>query len=224
MTEQQTTRRGNLGILAGALFVLLWLAGSIAQSVSEKGTFPRPTDSMAVVHQYFEASSSAIKVNGGLQILSAVALLWFAGFLANFLHRHGRTHAGPAIVAVSGAIAAGTLLVSAATIMSLGASDLHSDAVASQILYQLAFWTGGPLHVAAFGTMILAAAYSLAGLQPQWLRITGIVIGVAGTLASLTAILPPAIAFTPIGRFLGFIWVLITTILLSTRGRTKSDR
>ena len=217
MTEQQTTRGGNLGILTGALFVLLWLAGSIAQSVSEKGIFPRPTDSMAVVHKYFEASATAIKVNGGLQILGSVALLWFAGFLTNFLRRQGKNHAGPTIVGVSGAIAAGTLLVSAATIMALGASDLHSDAVASQILYQLAFWTGGPLHVAAFGTMILAAAYSLNGVLPRWLRVAGIVIGIAGTLASLTAILPLAIAFTPIGRFLGFIWLLITTILLTAR-------
>jgi hypothetical protein len=209
MTVLQTVRKGNLGLLTGVLFVVLWLVGTIVQSAKGSGTFPRPTDSMAVVHDYFSMSGSAIKLSGGFQILSAVALLWFAGILATLLQRH--------VIAVSGAIAAGTQLLSAGAAVALGGSDLVSDPVATQILYQFSFWTGGPIHVAAFGAMVLAAAYSLGTRLPQWLSISGIVIGAAGTLASLTAVVPAAVVFTPIGRFLGFIWILITAILLSIR-------
>jgi hypothetical protein len=41
-------------------------------------------------------------------------------------------------------------------------------------------------------------------------------------LSSLTVVLPPAVILTPIGRFLGLIWLLIVTITLSLK-RSAAD-
>jgi hypothetical protein len=109
------------------------------------------------------------------------------------------------------------MLLSGGATMSLTGSDVVSDAAVTQALYQLSFWAGGPLHVAALGTMIAAAASALGGVLSKWLNVFGIVVGVLGILASLTAVVPLAIMFTPIGRFLGFLWILIATIMISVR-------
>jgi hypothetical protein len=217
MASTQVAGRRNLGVLTGALFVLLWIAGTVAQGASGSSASPRPTDSMGKVQEYFKASASGAELNAGLQILAAVALLWFAGIMAGFLRRQGRPGSTPDLVLAGGALAAGTLLLSAGVIVSLAGSDVSSDAAVTQALYQLLFWTGGPLHVAALGTMIAAAAYALGGVLPKWLNVFGLVVGVAGVLASLTVVVPPTVMFTPIGRFLGFLWMLIATIMIGLR-------
>ncbi len=121
-----------------------------------------------------------------------------------------------------GVVAAGTLLASASATLTMVTSDVTSDAAVTQALYQLSFWTGGPLHVAALGTMIAAAAYGLGGVLPKWLTVSGLVVGVAGILAGFSAVVPVAVVFTPIGRFLGLAWLLVATILIGLRRTTGS--
>lgn len=77
MTSTQGARRGNIGVLAGALFAVLWLVGTFAQSAKAGPPFPRPTDGMDVAQRFFQASGPAVTLNGGLQIVGAVALFAF---------------------------------------------------------------------------------------------------------------------------------------------------
>jgi hypothetical protein len=217
MASTEGAGRRDLGVLTGALFALLWIVGTVLQGVGSTGPFPQPTTKMGDVQAYFAASAEGAKINGGVQIVAGIALVWFAGIMAGFLRRRGRRDAAPAVVLAGGAIAAATLLLSAGAIVSLAGSDLVSDAPVAQALYQLSFWFGGPLHVAALGTMIAASAYALGGVLPKWVTIVGLVVGAAGVLSSLTVVLPPAVILTPIGRFLGLIWLLIVTITLSLK-------
>ena len=214
MASNQVAGRGNLGVLTGTLFVLLWIVATVLDS---GGSYPRPTDNMEKVQAFFKSYSSGAGTNAGVLILSAVVLLWFAGYLASFLRREGRPGSGPSLVLAAGGVASATMLLSGGATMSLTGSDVVSDAAVTQALYQLSFWAGGPLHVAALGTMIAAAASALGGVLSKWLNVFGIVVGVLGILASLTAVVPLAIMFTPIGRFLGFLWILIATIMISVR-------
>lgn len=214
MTTTQDARRGNLGVLAGSLFVVLWLAGTIVQGMSGAG-FPRPADDMATVAGIMRAGADWMEASAGLQVLSAVALLWFASAVAARLRRVGRTGAGPELALAGGIMSASTLLFSASALITLGSTDLVNDDASAQMLYQLSFWLGGPIHVAGLGLLIVSAAYGL-GL-PKWLSIAGLVIGTAGVLASLSAIVPQLVLFTPIGRFLGFIWIIVATVMLALR-------
>lgn len=213
MATLTSAGRRHIGMLSGGLFVLLWLAGMFLQDTAG---YPRPTDSMLTVRAFFQASGDSVERSAGLHLLSAVALLGFAGVLAG-LRRQGRPGPAPYVASVGGVVAAGMLLTSAAATLSLVTSDLVSDAAASQLLYQFSFWTGGPMHVAALGLMIAAAAYGFRGLLPSWLTWSGLAIGVAGMLAAFTAVVPAAVLFTPIGRFLGLAWLLGATLTVGLR-------
>lgn len=214
MTTTQDARRGNLGVLAGSLFVVLWFGGTVVQDTSGAG-FPRPSDDMATVADIMRAGASRMEASAGLQLLAAVALLWFAAAVAARLRRIGRTGVGPELALAGGIMSASTLLISASSLLALGGTDLVNDDASAQLLYQLSFWLGGPIHVAGLGLLIVSAAYGL-GL-PKWLSIAGLVIGTAGVLAALSAIVPPLVLFTPIGRFLGFIWIVVATVMIALR-------
>jgi hypothetical protein len=208
----------NSGLLTGVVFVLAWMAGTVLQDTKAAGVaFPVPTDGRDKVAEYFRTMADGAELNAGMQIVAGVALLWFAGIMAGYLRRQGRPGPAAGLVLAGGAVAAGTLLLGAGAMVSLTGSDLASSPGPAQALYQLAFWFGGPIHVAALGTMIAAAALGLGGGLPKWLTIAGLVIGGAGVLASLAVVVSPAIMFVPIGRFLGFLWLLISLIVLSRR-------
>lgn len=214
MTTTQDARRGNLGVLAGSLFVVLWFGGTIVQDTSGAG-FPRPTDDMATVADIMRAGAGRMETSAGLQLLAAVALLWFAATVAARLRRNGRAGTGAELALTGGIMSASTLLFSTSALLVLGSTDLATDDASAALLYHLSFWLGGPIHVAGLGLLLIAAAHGL-GL-PKWLSIAGLVIGTAGLLASLSPIVPQLVAFTPIGRFLGFFWIIVTTVLLALR-------
>lgn len=214
MTATQEARRGNLGILTGSLFVVLWFAGTVVQDTSGAG-FPRPTDDMATVADIMRAGASRLEQSAGLQILSAVALLWFAAILAGHLRRNSRAASAPDLALAGGISAAVTLFVSAGAQIALASTDLVDDDASAQLLYQVSFWLGGPIHVAGLGTLVIAAAMGLA--LPKWLNIAGLVIGAAGVAAALSAIVSPLVLFTPIGRFLGFLWLIAATVIVAFR-------
>jgi hypothetical protein len=209
-----TQRRGNMGVLTGSLFVVLWVAGTVVQGMSGAG-FPRPTDDMATVADYMRDGASHMERSAGLSMLCALALLWFACVLAGYLRREGRPGSSPELVLGGGITAAVALLASAAPTVALGTTDLVNDDASAQMMYQLLFWLGGPIHVAALGTMLVAAASGLAG--PKWLTISGLVVGAVGMLSALAPLVGPLMIATPIGRFAGFLWIVVMTVLVAFR-------
>lgn len=216
MTSTQGARRGNLGVLAGALFALLWVAGGFVQDMtaSEPGiAYPRPTDGAAAVQKWFEANGSAAEANGALQILAAVALLIFAAVVANVVRAVGSSGASASVAALGGTASAAMLMVGAAGQAAMG-SDATSDPAVAQALYQISFWTGGPLHVAALGLLVVAAATGLGAVLPKWLKIAGQVVGGLAMLAALSGVSQVFVAFTLFGRYLSFVWLLVIGIMM----------
>jgi hypothetical protein len=210
----QETRQRNLGILTGALFAVLWFAGNIVQSLSGADV-PRPTDDMATVAGHLRDGASHMEQSAGLHVLSAMALLWFTAILAGHLRRGDRPGSAPELALVGGVTAAVTLMASASATIAVGSTDLVDDDASAQLLYQLSFWLGGPIHVAGLGLLIIAAASAL--VLPKWLNMAGLVIGAAGVVAALSPILYQLVLFTPIGRFLGFFWIIAATVIVAFR-------
>jgi hypothetical protein len=103
------------------------------------------------------------------------------------------------------------LLVFAASMTAL---LRRNDRALTWALNQISFWLGGPLHVAALGITIAAAARGLTGMVPRWLSTSGLVIGGIGVLAALTGLVPALAVCTLAGRFLGFAWLLAAVALL----------
>lgn len=219
MATTQGARRGNLGVLTGALFALCWVAGSFAQDLTADKpdiAYPRPTDGMDKVQKWFEANGDAAALNAGLQIIGGIALLVFAGVVAKLLLTVNRTSSAGSVAGLAGGLSAAMLLIGAAGQSGLG-TDAATDGAAAQALYQLTFWTGGPLHVAALGVMVAAAATGLSVVLPKWLKISGQVVGGLAILATLSGVSEIFVAFTLFGRYLCFIWLLIVTITMAVK-------
>lgn len=211
--------RGNLAVLTGALFVVLFIAGIVVQDSAAKGAvYPMTTDGADKVQAYFQATTATNFV-GGLHILSAFALGWFALTLVGVIRRYGKPDTGAGTVALAGGLVSASFqALSGVCLLALDNADIVADAGLAKALYQLSFWTGGPLNVVGFGALVAATGYALLGVTlPKWLNIFGIVIGTIGTLAVLSVVVWPAVAATPLGRYIGFIWVLITSIMLALK-------
>lgn len=216
-----TRARSNLTALTGALFVVLFIAGIVVQDSAAKGAiYPMPTDGQDKVKAYFEATTASNYV-GGLHILSAFALFYFAVTLANRIQGIGKSGT---VVLAGGLVSAVFQAISGVCLIVLDNADIVADAGLSQAFYQLSFWTGGPLNVAGFGALVAGTGYALLGVAlPKWLNIFGIVIGTLASLAVLSVVVWPAVAATPLGRYIGFIWVLITSVLLAINKKKPVD-
>jgi hypothetical protein len=216
MTSTQGARKVNLGVLTGALFALLWVAGTFAQDFSADSSiaYPRPTDDMPAAQEWFTANGAAAETNAALQIVAAIALIVFAGVLANLVRTVRGSGAAASVAGTAGAVSAAMLMVGAAAQAGLG-TDAASEGAVAQALYQVAFWTGGPLHVATLGLMVVAGAIGLGNVLPKWLKIAGIVVGSLALLAALSGFGQAFVAFTLFGRYLSFIWLLIVSIAVA---------
>jgi hypothetical protein len=211
--------RGDLAALTGVLFVGLFVAGILAQGAGAgSAAYPMPTDGQAIVQAYFAAATTTGLV-AGLHILSAFALFWFAVTLAGIVRRSGKPDAA-AVVLAGGVIATVFQSISGVVMILLGNVEIVADAGLTQALVQISFWAGGPLNVAGFGAMVAGTGFALLGVAlPRWLDVFGIVIGSVASLALLSVVVWPLVAATPIGRYVGFVWVLITSVMLALRQR-----
>lgn len=224
MTSTQGARRGNLAVLTGALFVVLWLAGDLAQSMGAGSdiAFPRPTDGMNVVQKWFDANGNAAATNAGIDMIAGIALLLFAGVAASLLRSLGRPGPAASVVGLAGATSAALLLVSTSSLIALGGTDASSNPAVAQALYQIGFYAGGPLHIATLGLTVAFLAGGLGGALPKWLSIAGIVIGVIGLLAMLSGVVSAFAAATLLGRYLGFLWILVVSVMFAIRAPSRA--
>lgn len=219
MTSTQGARRGNLGVLAGALFVLLWVGGGFAQDLtaSDPGiAYPRPTDAASAVQEWFAANGSAAAMNGALQIVGGIALLVFAAVVATMIRSINPGSSAASVAGLGGGLSAAMLLAGAAAQGGLG-SDAATSPEVAQALYQVGFWTGGPLHVAALGLLVVAAATGLGAVLPKWLKVAGQVVGGLALLAALSGVSQVFVAFTLFGRYLSFVWIVIVAIMVAVK-------
>lgn len=218
MASTQGARQGNLGLLTGALFALLWVGGGFVQDFKADSSiaYPRPTDAASAVQKWFSANGSAAAANSALQIVGGIALAVFAAVLVTLIRSTGKQGPAAYLAGLGGTLSAAMLLVSAGAQSGLG-SDATAEPAVAQALYQVTFWTGGPLHVAALGLMVVGAAAGLAGVLPKWLKIAGFVAGGLALLAALSGFGQAFVAFTLFGRYLSFVWILIVSIMVAVK-------
>jgi hypothetical protein len=81
----------------------------------------------------------------------------------------------------------------------------------------LNFLFGGVVFAVGFG--LFAAGVSVTShymrLLPRWMVVLGMVVAIAGELASFSLIAYPANFFIPVTRYLGVIWMISVAIALT---------
>src|SRR5882757_2331952 len=204
---------------AGIGSVLIFLVGLALTNVIAGGAGPAPVPGMSL--PAFAANPTSAAVNALGQALSGIALVVFASGLA-------RTFGGriAAQLTASGALAGGTLILSAVLMQSLTSPGLTGQPALAVALFNLAFLIGGPAHVVTLAMLLGSAAIAgrRSGRLPHWLSTFGMVASGAGLLAVLnlgSPLLPftATAYFIPAGRLLGFVFIVGTVLSLR-----RSDR
>ena len=198
---------GWLGVTLVGLFVVSLIA---AKTMSDGARFPTPYEPAGTAQAYFAAHTAATRVTAFLQFLSAVVLGIYAAAATSRLTFLGVRAAGVPI-ALFGGVAASILLA----VCALGNWVLSQPSVAESVssvrlLQMLGFAFGGAGHVVAFGLLLagLAVAAGLAGYLPRWLFWCGLLVATFSLLSMVSLLVPAASFFLPLGRYLGFLWII----------------
>ena len=193
--------------LTGVLFVALVIAAAIIAGDSPDAT----EDTAEEVFSFYQENEDEQFVGGLLFGLSAVALLFFAGWLRRVL----RDAEGPrgilSAVALAGAIVLAVGITTAAT-FSIAIADVADDIedpVVFQTLNALSWGYWVPFAAGVI-TFLVATGVSVVrhGALPKWLGWIAIVVGV--------------LMFTPafiVAAPLAGLWVLAVSIMGAIRGR-----
>ncbi len=194
-----------LAALTGLAFLVLLIVGFLIT-----GDPPDPADDSAQEIVDFYTDKDVIFFSGALVGLSAVALVFYGGYLRKVLTiAEGEGHSLPTVVLAGTIILATGLAIDSTIHFTLAetAEDLAPDSVATlSALYNNDYI---PLGVGMM-VFLLSAGISIvrSGALPKWLGWVAIVLGV--------------VAITPIG-FVSFIagglWIGITSVILSMRAR-----
>jgi len=89
---------------------------------------------------------------------------------------------------------------------------IAQDATLLQALYYLSYAFGGPGFSVPMG-LLLAGVSIPAGflkLLPKWIVVLGLALSVCGELSWFNLVMPQALFFIPLTRFLGFVWLIAT--------------
>jgi hypothetical protein len=196
--------------LAGAVYVVLFVVGTIVFFSSAKGGDDPPE----VVIKWYSDSSNRDQIHFGWILigLSIFFLLWFVAALRRAVSTIDGDGILTTIVGLGGGIYA------ACAVVAIGIEDgiktMSDDTFQHRVYPELihaaddAGWVIHAGGAAGLGAMIIAAsaAFMTRGTWPRWAGWLGIVVGVL-SIAS--------IVFFP--QFLFLLWILIVSILMFLR-------
>jgi hypothetical protein len=207
------------------VYLLLFAANMIAAALRPGPAFVTPFTNPEISRAFFAANPSALKVTACFFFGSAVPLGIYTATVVSRLRFLGVRAAGTNIALFGGFAAAGAVAASAFCTWVLSVPEVSASLVATRALYFLAFLFGGAGFAVAFG--LLAAGVSVtshfARLLPRWLVVLGMMIAVAGEIASLSLIAYPANLAIPVTRFLGFAWLILVSVLLPKAPRVAES-
>jgi hypothetical protein len=199
----------------------VFIAGLVAAGILSHGArmaFPfEPVDAAV---RYVSQARSAVQASSFFQFAAAIPLGIFTAAVVSKSQFLGVKAAGSLIALFGGFTASLMMMLSGLCGWVISTPGMAQWPGAVRTLQLLAFATGGPGVVAAFG-LLMAGVSVTAGfyrLLPRWLVWLGIVLAVASELSSLTLLTWKVALLLPIGRYLGFIWLIgVAATLRKTR-------
>lgn len=182
----------------------------VAGMMSHGAKIAFPFESVDVAVRYVSQARSAIQASAFFQFAAAIPLGIFTAAVVSKSQFLGGKAAGSFIALFGGFTASLMLMLSGLCSWVISTPGMTQWPGAIRTLQLLAFAAGGPGCVAAFG--LLMAGISVTAhfyrLLPRWLVWLGIVLAVASELSSLTLLTWKVSLLLPIGRYLGFVWLI----------------
>lgn len=180
---------------------------------------PQPSTSAASVLSYDRAHHTALEVAGCLGFAASLPLaIWTATVYRRLRTALGVTAPGAVIGLAGGLLAAASLALCGLVNWTVSQVHAIADPALARALADLSFATGSAGFVAPLGLLVAGVAVPsvILGFLPRPLAWAGLVIALI-SLISTFALLTSALDFTfPVGRFLGLVWLIATSVLLPT--------
>lgn len=225
MTTPTTTTRGEASssgspwALSGLLFIAMFAIGFVFLNVFSTESYPVPFDTTtAEVARYVTENDDLIRWVSFFYGVAAIVLLGFAAVVTAHVRRSAVEVRSLTELAFGGGIlAAAFLLLSALALWLQTRPPADEELAVVRLLHDLAYITGGPAHVIAFGPFVGASSMAAwkTGALPRWIAGLGIAAG-AVSLLSLTALLwEPAAFVLPAGRVLTFAWIVVVSLVMA---------
>lgn len=197
-----------LAPLTGTIFVVVVIVGFLIG-----GEPPDPDNDPADIAGFYVDNETVQAVGALLAGIAATALVFFGGYLRRVLQVGAGRGEFLSTVAMGGlVIYAAGIALDATIVMALVSTADDVDPIAIQTLS--AFYEND-FMLFAVGTQVFLLAAGVSIVQhatlPKWL----------GWVAIVTAV----IAVTPIGFvsfFVGLLWILVVSIVLTTRARSDA--
>ncbi|GAB2741181.1 hypothetical protein [Kitasatospora kifunensis] len=218
-----TAARPWPGALAGLAHVLFFLASLVLPDVlgqNRGAALVTPYSSDAEVTRYLaETSRSIIPIAAFCQAMSALALLVFVPYAADYVRRIAPERVSAGLVRATGTVAAAFLLLSASAQWILNRPGIGDNLQVYRAVMDLVFITGAAAQVVTTGLLVgtIATAARKARALPGWLNWLGLAVAALSALSMLSLMFQGATAFVPLGRFSGMAWFVGLTVVLLLR-------
>ena len=230
-TSSQTTtnearhRAPHLGAV-GTVYTVLFLGGlAVTAAMTHGGHIPSPFGPWETTQAFFAKYPDAVRIGAFLQFGAAIPLGIFTATAVSRLQFLGMNVAGVFISLFGGLAASFFTALSAAFEWVAAQPGVAMDAGATRVLHLLMFVTGGPGYVVPFGLLVagISVISAFTRFLPRWLVWLGFFLAGAAELSTLSLISPRFAYLLPVGRFLGFLWIVATGFSLP-RSRAEAQR
>lgn len=225
-TVNEARHRGpHLGAVS-VVYTALFLASLLVTAILTKGGhIPSPFQNQEAAQSFFSQHANAVAIGAFLQFGAAIPLGIFTATAVSRLQFLGMNVAGVFISLFGGFAASFFAALSGGLQWVLAQSGVALSASATRVLHLAIFVTGGPAFVLPFGLLIagISVISAVTRFLPRWLTWFGLIVAAASVLSSLSLVLTPFFYFLPIGRFLGFVWIIAAGFLLP-RSRAEAQR
>jgi hypothetical protein len=120
---------------------------------------------------------------------------------------------------IGGALSAAALSLSALLEWTLSRPAVRGDEPLTRALQDLAFLTGGVMHVVFLGLLVagIAVPALVLGFFPRPLALAGLAIALVAELSTLVLAWSGLGPLLPIARFTGLLWLIAVGFLLPLR-------
>jgi len=203
----------HLGAVA-LVYTILFNAGLYpVTAFAGKPYWPGPWEPGDVIVSYFQTHASPVLICAFLQFGATIALGIFTATVVSRLRFLGVRAAGPYIALFGGLATVFNGMAAGFLVWVMIHPGIAQDATLLQALYYLSYAFGGPGFSVPMGLLLLAGVSIPAGflkLLPKWIVVLGLALSVCGELSWFNLIMPQALFFIPLTRFLGFVWLIAT--------------
>jgi hypothetical protein len=197
-----------LAPLTGVAFVVLAIISALIA-----GEPPSADDPVEEIVEHYVDNDGSIMFAAALATLAASVMVFFFGYLRKVLRAAEGEGGMLSLIAFAGAVIL-ALGVAIDSTISFALAETAEDIEPTSVQTLQALWDNDFLPF-ALGSQVLWFATGLSvvlhGALPKWLGWVAIVFGIASV--------------TPIGFFvflLGGVWILIVSVMLTTRARAAS--